>query len=1192
MPLTIDPSTQDVTLGQSVKFRVQPASGQAPAKPLELSWSVFPPEAGTVTREGVFTASSKRPSTNKAVVRATHSATGEFVEAQVELLLPWKAEWPYFIDEGEGWQGAMGEWAARVLYDVLTTLPPELVRAIGPIPIMHVAELPGEGARVDVNLHHLSADVLEIPTRSLTDPSAGYLNQFPPAPERYIALGDVFTHELAHVVMAKRCGGHWNHVVDVVEFFTGLIASVAVQAVEVATAFLAAPLLPFELLFGLAWGAADEVGSRDFMSEYCDATGWVMHNWSALRVPLLGVFLPFVLDQSPNWNMARDWGEWSGLRNKTLKTPFLMLKQLQASADPTVKRELDEAGLPTMYAASSPHEDFAEAVLHAIAGAVVNGDYRVRHKLDPVGTLGENRRQFLVDKGLLPSGWNPATAKLYALENLEVSPGSGTWWRVDRRPSPANAQAGMHIASEWSSQREKVASLFQSLDQWQDGPGRLLVRNQEILAALFPEPVLPTTVELARAAELHGDGLRSYVETEETPHPTQPGDLLLSRDAQVWMVTEVGPDGRVRQAAGRMGLPRGTLASDLVTPKSSLAYHWVPSTEPRVFAEREQASPAYEDVNGALRGAVGLWGLTRTSEGRDLETVAGFLGELLALGALVAEDPAPGPEAPLAQALAYLDTHGEGLRPYLPASTRVRVGDVLVPYHRNTLALVTRVDGAGRPVDVLMGGTYEEGLLGEPAGAVKPCHGVQPSDFHFIWVPSARSRTWVSSEERMSTVFSDLNDSLNHLCRHAGLSEIRRGEKPYVVSKLTPYQVFLGLMVERGVSPEARTRLEPLGWQAPGHAFRNHIHTHAGLRGRSRVKLGDFFSWRTTGGQERHGVALEVGAAGEPVRTFTVADSGVLAISEGVIALESLLEVYTLSLDARPLAEEAPAREFYGTPSTLDELAARRDPGVLWEDAVVDGEKLRLFYNNPQDLAKLLSARAPQWVRARLFPRSKLEGIRAAVATLGDGVVPYVPGTPLPLGTWLFVGAGGFGVVVSRHEDGTPGAMLALGTNGLGFLPVEAAKVEAYWKPSAAPRRYTAESQEEAYTDLNGELGRLRLWAYAVSDKSLYDNPFFKHAASFGEPRMRPELAALLKEGPGDTNDWIAFLMDFGQGLQPGGSPRPGDFLFLHGGARGVALDGGEMVWWESQKVRLGPVRNVKFVWRPTAKKRADVAAA
>jgi hypothetical protein len=124
----------------------------------------------------------------------------------------------------------------------------------------------------------------------------------------------------------------------------------------------------------------------------------------------------------------------------------------------------------------------------------------------------------------------------------------------------------MEIESAWVDQREKVASVFQALEKWQDGPGRLLARNREILAALFPESVLPTTLELARAAELHGDGLRRYVETEVEPHRTQPGDLLLSRDSQVWMVTEVDSDGRVAQASGRMGLPRGTVDVDLVTP--------------------------------------------------------------------------------------------------------------------------------------------------------------------------------------------------------------------------------------------------------------------------------------------------------------------------------------------------------------------------------------------------------------------------------------------------------------------------------------------------------------------------------------------------------------------------------------------------------------------------------------------------
>jgi hypothetical protein len=110
-----------------------------------------------------------------------------------------------------------------------------------------------------------------------------------------------------------------------------------------------------------------------------------------------------------------------------LKTAFDALEARRTGGDISLAGDPAQAGLPTVYAANTPHEDFAEAVLHTIAGAVINGEYRVKHRVDPIGALGKNRRQFLVDKGLLPADWDPATAKLYHRDNLEVSPKSNAW---------------------------------------------------------------------------------------------------------------------------------------------------------------------------------------------------------------------------------------------------------------------------------------------------------------------------------------------------------------------------------------------------------------------------------------------------------------------------------------------------------------------------------------------------------------------------------------------------------------------------------------------------------------------------------------------------------------------------------------------------------------------------------------------
>jgi hypothetical protein len=366
---------------------------------------------------------------------------------------------------------------------------------------------------------------------------------------------------------------------------------------------------------------------------------------------------------------------------------------------------------------------------------------------------------------------------------------------------------------------------------------------------------------------------------------------------------------------------------------------------------------------------------------------------------------------------------------------------------------------------------------------------------------------------------------------------------------------------------------------------------HAGVRGPSPVKPGDFFLWRGPGGALSGGVALAVSPAGEPVKTFTSSEKGVLGIREETVPLAALSEVITLSLEPRELAEEAPAQAFYGTPSALQEFVGRRNPGTQWEDQLLGGDKKTLQYKEPQDLAKLLTLKAPGWVAERLLRRGKLEGIRFAADTLGEGLVRYAPGTPLPSGTWVFLKGDTFGVVVSTQPDGQPGAVLTHTAGGLEFVRFDAASTDTSWRPSVTPRRYIAEANDAAYTDLNGELGRLRLWAYAMGDESTYENPFFKHAASFGEARMQPELQVLLKDGPTGTNDWMAYLMDFGEGVQPAGSPRPGDFLFLRGGGRGVLLDRGEMIWWANQRIRLEPARDVKYVWRPTARRREASAA-
>ncbi|MCP3139234.1 hypothetical protein [Pyxidicoccus xibeiensis] len=1198
MPLAIQSSQAEVHLGKSVRFTVNDSSAT-----LSLDASV-PSDVGVLEPDGTFTASSTKPSDNVVTVRATNPATGETATAKVELVIPWPEGWPYLSDELHPWDEPVRSWVARILYDVLSNLPPELQRELRPWPIRRATGLgPDVGARY---YYHLTSDFIDLPEEGALDfldrepdpkPASlpkksrpyEYLEKYPPSSNDYRGLGDMLLHELAHAVMSERCGGHPKRIGDIAGLIGAVISAIGTQLAGIGS-FFVWPLVPAGIVLGFMGSKVDEHRARDFMSEYSEDTDWVMNDWSATKVPLLGLILPWLRTQPPNY-IAATMSPWLlNMRNTKLVDQHDALGLLPAAQ---MTQQLSAAGMPSLYAAASPQEDFADSLMFALVGKS-----HIVHTERPgdLGTLGGKRLTFFTDEGLLPKGWQPPAPAVppalpkrrYDVDHLQAP--RSTWWKVDPKPPEGTSTASTEAVKARAAHARDMEGVRQLLADWKEGPGRHVERNRDILQVILPPTETPTAVTLARNAELHGDGLRRYAETEAAPHPAAEGDLLLGGDATVWMVTHVDARGRVTAATGRVATEPGLAEKDLTVPKEQLVYHWPPTVEPRFFASGDTASPAYADVNATLRTLIRLWGeeeVPGAKEERSLRSMGGFLRELVTTAGLADASRALQGTEDLHGVLAYLDTHGEGLRPYVPGTDRVRVGDVLIPFHRNTLAVVTRVSAKGEPVDVLTGGTHAPGRIGEAPAAVKLSHGVDAADFHFIWVPSPQPRSWTRGlEDSMPAVFSDLNAALNHARGHVGLDEVRRGEKTHDFSKHTALQVLLGLMLEKGSTPEARRALGPLCWQAPRSALRNFFYRHAGARGRSGVKPGDLFSWTDDGGVRREGLVLEARPDGAPAKTLALTEQGVLQVSDAPISRAALTEVFTPSLQPRELAGEGGAREFYGASSALAEFVARRDPDKSWEDRTVDGAERTFFYKEPKDLAALVSLKAPAWIRARIVPRASFEGVRVAVDTLGEGVVRYTPGTQLPTGTWCF-SDDAFGVLVASTEEGLPAVLLTYADKELSYEPFDAVGPHSFWRPSVTPRRYTDDTNDEAYSDLGAELGRLRLWAHAQAEETFSDNPFFRHDAYLSESKLKPELKALLRRGPSETNDWLAWFMEYGEGVLLGAKPRPGDFLLLADGGRGVTLDSGEMLRVSDRTLVLEPLRRVKFSWRPSARKRA-----
>ena len=1168
MAFHVNPTTADVRLGATVKLTYTadppppPPAPPAPAPPPPptASWRVAAGGAGTIDADGTYHAPTTRPAQPTQVVELV--AAGAVVgQVTLTFVVPWPADWPYLDDGGDqAWDPVMREWLARALYDLLSHLPADTVRRMGRVPVVRIN---GTTAGAQYNPYHLFAGRVEI-TESTVNADFGAT---PAAPDdwHYRDLGDTLVHELAHSIMAQQCGATFGVMGETCELIGALLGGIASQGLAIAS-FFVFPLIPFELAFGFGGAAVDAAVLRDAMSPWGEATGWVTHNFAAMKIPLLGFVLPWITTAPPNYATGGRAPAIFGLRNIHVG-PASTYEALTALPEGADKRAAIEAamtltGASTAYAMAAAHEDFAESML-----AMIAGDTNVVHldRNTPARPISAARRAYITDRGILPATWTTPVAPARTYDRAHFAA-----WKIDATP-PATVEAAA-IADP----RAKLAAVQAA---WAAHAGPLVERNLAVARRILPTGAQPSVIQLARTAERHGAGLARYAGVE---HAVAKGDLLIARDAQLWMATGVDDRGRLVHATGQR-LARGATQPAPIA-RDGLVYQWAPSDARRVFATAETASPHYPDLEAALHTLIELWGEDHAADHGPLGTVASYLRAVLAIAGLAGDDGALAGDAHH-HALAHMHSHGAGLVPYEVGRDRVRVGDVLVPYHGNTLAVVTRVDRDGRPVDVLHGGTWRAGAIGEPAGAVQLEHAVDPLDFHLVWSPSARPRAWLPLEAPMPAVFTDANAALGHVLRQTGEPTFVRGEHHRDASSLGTAQLLVALLIERGATDAARAQLGPLGFDADdGMAAWNHLITHGALTSQAPVTPGQLVLWRGQGPGSRGGLVLAVDASGAPTEVITHADdSRTLIRRTGTIPLAQILAAATLGLEPRPAVTGDAARAFDGTPSTLAGLIQRRRPSVAWEEHVVDGDKLTLFFGHAQDRARLLALGAPAWVRTRIAHRTGLDGVRAAVDTLGDGVRAY-SGGPVPVGAWLFLRGDDFGVVLATTPTGAPGLMIANGGNSFDFTAVDPAAIVGWWAPSAEPRRYTELTCPEAYADLNRELGNLRLWAWTSSDR--YQEPLFRHAGEYPDSTLLPAIQAILRGASAtDANDWLAVLNGYGDGVMPG-APQPGDFVFLDGGGLGIALDHGELLTWRSPRLQIVPLAGVRALWRPSARKR------
>ncbi|MDQ1686257.1 MAG: hypothetical protein QOC82_2994 [Frankiaceae bacterium] len=1041
-----------------------------------LTWTAGPPGAATIDANTGDLTVEDRPAAPYVTVevhaKKPDGKPSGTDSAKVGITLEWPEDWPYLSDGGLPWfsdsasKGAI-PWADGgneakadrlriILWDLVDQLPQGVRDALGPVPFVRVTWVNDNRGGIAIALPSGGAvAVNDTCFTALTADSP----KIEPADENIVGL---LAHELGHMVMSGLLGP--------AVWFKAL-ASLTVAILEVVGAafgeyeaimhgVLVVPPFPkiAEIVLRTSiWGWGDE------MSDYASKGGWQVPSLVGFDVPLLNLLFPWLAAEAPNGLTA-----WASLNPKQPGLPIPLTNTTFDAAtvlalnpaDPNYATNLGKAGVPTPYAATNPHEDFAETFARLLLGAKYHGTNAVEPSKD--------RRDYFIRKGLLVD--HPGTPTFiqgaHVAGTLVPDSAAPPSWRLAARAKPKPKQA-RHVMAAAEFDPDKFD---EALLKWYDGPERRIEDARAILAKLPRPPAEAAPLPFLAAAEMHGDGLARYRGVE---HPLDPGALLTSDDQRVWLATRVDEQRRVTTVIGDPGgetLPAGGNLPQ--TDRDALVLHWQPDATPRDWAAGGQPlSPNYADVDAALAQLVPLWGRTDTDNF--------FVAALHASGLADADKDTGLPKEPCGRdVLAYCETHGDGLVRYEPG-VGVAVGDFALLYGGTAWGVVTRVTPDGTPVDVLVGDpTHIPGLVGEEPDAVKLRHGLDltalpvyaadsddvlrrralnathPLDVDHIWRPAATTRRYVTEEAPVSDAFENLNLALNHLVSHVGLDYLERQGETTQTGNTDMVWASVGLLLERGATADARKRLR--GFHGSEREVRDSRFFYGTLSSGGPVQPGDVIGWRTKGGTAE-GVVLTVDG-GEATRVFTQGKQFV--VRDDRVPAESVVWAWTPSATPRELVDDPAIAAFYGDPSALERLVNLRSTAAIpYEDHNYGGESYTCFYTKPDGFVRLLSLNAPDDVRKALWADTDTEfaGLRAALDHFGAGVQPYQPGTAVPHGAWL-LGKSTIRVVLLTTPKGEPALVLtpgveALADPGIWIDEPPAHGLTEMWVPSVKPRK-------------------------------------------------------------------------------------------------------------------------------------------
>lgn len=681
------------------------------------------------------------PKWDRFVLEASH--VGTTARISLAYYLVWwddlKLWRPVFQNEA-AWSGQDTQRALQVLYGIYRTMPAEWRTHVPPFRTI-LSDDPSDGPK--------GVEMLAAVVRRAGEPAymEVYRRSLPPDfPEFPVGMSsgnddnfaEAIYHEFGHLLMAQRCGH------PTLNWFRKAIAEARQDHARWKEVFNPWAIVPW---FYQTWLSLmnSHLGDpvRDFMTEWCEATGWVIDSldnvsWCQkteapnLLTALKELGLRNIRASGQGRNLTELYYQF-----KKVEAEYWQLKDAEPP-DPAAidakKREkealyqqLQEAakkmGTPSQYATTSPDEDFAVSMSYLAAAQLDDLD---------ASRLGVFRVNNLIPPEL-PRNWEEVLGIEVFIHQPRIAATSAT--TAGTRAVKAAAKSRKRTNAESLSEADEPEALQLARELAGILEDTKALRDKHGGDALDKISARLSDAAIALALPVGTDSLVPLVCLGEGPSLwsaeicAEPGDVVVEKSGRALQVLECDRSGGITTLCGNFTLKESKNREAPTCDPAGLVLHVRPAFTPREWPQGKAEFP----VTPALCAALAWWRQEETPAGHDLSDGAAFafayLKEACGLKIQV-------PSLPIMEEVRnFCESHGDGLQP-CRAGVQPLPGSLLFPMKGEGVAVM--LGSRGGTWEVLFGGEGPTGHFGEGKNPVRWLGAVPTEHFVSHWMPSSK----------------------------------------------------------------------------------------------------------------------------------------------------------------------------------------------------------------------------------------------------------------------------------------------------------------------------------------------------------------------------------------------------------------------------------------------------------------------